>query len=919
MYYGGNGFDPSPGVQTDAPADYMFSGDSDPLQWGTQGAGTLFNWTEFNPDGLNNGGIAPGDRRFVQSAGPFTLKPGAVNNITVGIVYARSYEGGLFASVEALKVADTKAQALFDNCFRIMEPPMAPVLRVQELNNELILMLDNPKLISNNENETYAVEDNINIQDPNDSTEYDKFYRFEGYQIFQVRDDKSTITDLEDPTQARPVAQCDIKNGISRLINFEYDEGFGYSSPVEKVDGEDKGIRHTFRITEDQFATGSRTLVNHKTYYYIAVAYAYNNYKPYDPNDPTLLDGQKLPYLRSRINADGSALKPTAAVPHNPVPENDGTLQQATYGQTPRITRLDGFGNGRGQLAFTAETEEQIVAEGYMERPEYDYNGGPIQVKVVDPLNLADGYFECRFTDFENIDTASWFVVRYTEKDGDPIDTVFSERTITADNEQVIPQWGISVQIHQDKHYFANNGSGNLAAKYSDPLSATYEFADSSKRWLGFIEDNSALFPTNWIRAGIFNPDDCPPGTNGYLDECLYPDEVGLDPKEQYGKLLGGGIAPHKLVGHQGDFMPLAYPESFVSYTSARQRASLAFLPSIVIVITNDKNKWTRCAVVELGRDSTLNVNMGRPGKLRKSLSVDKNGKQAGDPGYNAAEGDFNGTQPTGMGWFPGYALDLETGARLHMAFGENSFLGAQNGADMEWNPTSEIVDGNGIPVMGGQHPVYILGTKVGYGNYSTEAPYYDGVNHWVYDQYMAANPQAYAELFESLMWIMNPILEEGHELRETDVRIEVNVSKEYKNYTASGLNGGKPMYSWSMKDIKTVTSSQDQLASVLDLINVVPNPYYAFSEYERNRLDTRVKITNLPERCTVTIYNVGGKLVRSFKKDNEITSLDWDLKNSDGIPIASGVYIIHVEVPGAGEKVVKFFGGMRQVDMENI
>jgi flagellar hook assembly protein FlgD len=106
---------------------------------------------------------------------------------------------------------------------------------------------------------------------------------------------------------------------------------------------------------------------------------------------------------------------------------------------------------------------------------------------------------------------------------------------------------------------------------------------------------------------------------------------------------------------------------------------------------------------------------------------------------------------------------------------------------------------------------------------------------------------------------------------------------------------------------------------SALDLINVVPNPYYAFADYERNRLDTRVKITNLPDQCTVTIYNVGGKMIRQYKKDNTTTSIDWDLKNSIGVPVASGVYLIHVDVPNVGEKVVKFFGGMRQIDLENI
>ena len=126
-------------------------------------------------------------------------------------------------------------------------------------------------------------------------------------------------------------------------------------------------------------------------------------------------------------------------------------------------------------------------------------------------------------------------------------------------------------------------------------------------------------------------------------------------------------------------------------------------------------------------------------------------------------------------------------------------------------------------------------------------------------------------------------------------------------------------MYSWKMDDISTVTQSDDQLKSALDMINVVPNPYYAFSQYERNRLDTRIKITNLPERCSVNIYTVNGKLVRSFQKDSPVTSLDWDLTNQKAIPIASGIYLIHVDVPGIGERVLKFFCGMRQVDLQGI
>jgi hypothetical protein len=41
-------------------------------------------------------------------------------------------------------------------------------------------------------------------------------------------------------------------------------------------------------------------------------------------------------------------------------------------------------------------------------------------------------------------------------------------------------------------------------------------------------------------------------------------------------------------------------------------------------------------------------------------------------------------------------------------------------------------------------------------------------------------------------------------------------------------------------------------------------------------------------------------------------------LKNYINIPISSGVYIIHVDVPGAGEKILKWFGVMRPVDLDN-
>jgi hypothetical protein len=157
-----------------------------------------------------------------------------------------------------------------------------------------------------------------------------------------------------------------------------------------------------------------------------------------------------------------------------------------------------------------------------------------------------------------------------------------------------------------------------------------------------------------------------------------------------------------------------------------------------------------------------------------------------------------------------------------------------------------------------------------------------------------------------------------------TDVTLKLRVNKEYKNYSnpsaiLGGPNNGKPMYGWSMDEIETQYGSRDRMAEVLEIINVVPNPYKAYSEYENNRIDSRVKITNLPERCSIKIYTAHGKLIKTFEKDSPETYQDWQLTNHAGIAVASGVYLIHVDVPDVGERILKAYIVMRQVDLQNI
>lgn len=92
------------------------------------------------------------------------------------------------------------------------------------------------------------------------------------------------------------------------------------------------------------------------------------------------------------------------------------------------------------------------------------------------------------------------------------------------------------------------------------------------------------------------------------------------------------------------------------------------------------------------------------------------------------------------------------------------------------------------------------------------------------------------------------------------------------------------------------------------DKVGVFPNPYYAFNPAETNRLVRFVTFNNLPPVATVRIFNLAGHKVRTLQKNDASQFLRWDLNNDDNFPVASGMYIAHIEMtlPSDGSKVTK-------------
>ena len=1061
MRYGGNAFTGNDVVGPEC--DFMFPGDSDPWNWGTNGMPPAGG---YNTDGKywseEQCGNAPNDRRFMQSAGPFTLEPGAVNYITFGVPWARATSGGAWASVELLRVVDDKCQALFDNCFKVIDGPNAPDLTIRELDQQLIIYLSNAPLsnnykekyieldpeipVSRVESESYHEEITVNVDGVDtvllspieqfNTTEifYDRYYRFEGYKVYQLANSEVGADELNNTNKARLVFQCDVRNNVTTLLNYEYDESLHANVPKMKVVGGDAGITHSFVVTDDKFATGDNpNLVNHQTYYFMAVAYSYNNYLPYSQEDVVGLLGQKKPYLEGRKN-----IQCYSAVPHKTV---NGTVLRASYGDKPSVTRLVGVGNGGNELELSDESVAEILSKGLADsytvtfaggdtivefndnnpeisepvlfghpdypvvyHPVYKAGYGPIDVKIVDPLNVRSHRYELWFNEMfeqytQNVtknseirgDSAARMVSRWWLKDLDEpeeegVNPIISDTTTIYDNEQMFIDRGISVTIAQpydigriwvgeffDAPQNANDPSPSNPENWHDyytvlapnngVITSSIEFEDPTNAWLDGIRDiDIADSYLNWIRSGSYASID-QNTTNDY--SCSAETGTGnnqpWDPNENFEKLAQRTWAPALLTSFwkQGG---VDNPGPLYG-SASRSNDNFKKTASVDIVFTSDTSKWSRCPVIEMCTDKNLSEGGIDRFALRQHASINPAGKTCEDLGIEPDPTDPNNPAyiaEHGMGWFPGYAIDVETGIRLNIAYGEDSYLEDLGGRDMKFNPaklqkatvdqlygeSSQLYDPaifrgtDSEPVFGGKHFVYIW--RVDSIPMISSSPYhnvknfaYDGgrllYNSFNYIQNLTNTGVArnlMGNLYKLVEWIGMPMGIEGMEwLPEgNDCRIRIRIAKPYApgyGYDLQTVNEDlmindlNPKYQFTIDGWDPVTNDPEKTEEDLDLVTVVPNPYYAYDVYEGNALTNRVKICNLPEKCVISIYTLSGTKVRQFRKDNDSPNIDWDLTNFANTPIASVFYLIHVkDLTSGGERVIKFFGAMRQVDL---
>jgi hypothetical protein len=902
LTYGGDGYDPT--VANDVIKFAFPNPPNEPNGWSMCRPGPEF------PNGF-----PAYDRRTVQSCGPFILQPGAVNELVFGVIWTPNMDYPC-PDMSKFFFADDMAQCFFSNCFELLNPVDAPDVDWVELDREIVGVLSNkPAPYSNNYQDSF--EELISCW----NHQGDSTYSFEGYLIYQLAGPDVTSLDLDDPAKARLVFQTDLKNGVKSVFNWKsmpnpnYDPTLPGSDdvlyyPELQMAGTDDGVKHSFRLTKDAFAKGDSQLINHKKYYYLAKAYAFNQYQPFDPLTQV---GQKTEYIDSRRKVRVYTVIPRTII--------DQGLN-AEYGDGLPITRIDGVGVGGNFMDMDDATLGKILNGSFTGEMGYKLGRGPVAVKVYNPLALVDGDYEITFSDEnmgnDKLDQQVRWQLRRLNSNDPPITSL---KLLDRANEEMFAPYGFSIALGQtlETGKCGPNGVGAIGAE------SAYKNANGPA-W--FASQHSEIKPSHYyFYRKVFE----------YLKEPVIGD-CGLLSLAQMGE---GHFVPYGLCKSDWNFPnPVYISPAWRNTINATITSDdwKAKLNNVDIFFTPDKRLWSRCVVVETFTQYPISYAKKENGGLATSVGDSKNFDLRNSPSVGKDDANGDGLPDPdgdgiGMGWFPGYAIDVETGKRLNIFFGENSaysdqsgFLdsypgGRPNGADMLFNP-NDLAELQGPATnnllryyAGGQHFIYVTNED------------YDGCAFLRTRFDPTVTPTNKIAALRRVTWTSLPVLAEGKSLLPlgqglipNEFKVKLRVENPYEVSVGTGDFNGYPTYRFRVKGMAPDLYSLEGQKPALALVNVVPNPCYNSTAYADDTGNGVVKITNLPARCTVTIYTLDGKAVRQIQRDEMpgqpfgtgieetqiLPDLEWNLKSAAGGQVGTGVYLIHVKAPGIGERTLK-------------
>lgn len=208
------------------------------------------------------------------------------------------------------------------------------------------------------------------------------------------------------------------------------------------------------------------------------------------------------------------------------------------------------------------------------------------------------------------------------------------------------------------------------------------------------------------------------------------------------------------------------------------------------------------------------------------------------------------------------------------------AFLEWPDGAqDNKWEPTADS--------LGGKEVLYIFNSDY---NATPVAPY-------TTTNLLLGMPTL------DVMYVWAPKLKTaGVSFRNGDVFTIYPYTVTRPEFTA-----GTPLY--YDVDTRAAIIGSTQIAidrNSLQDVKVVPNPYYGANSLESSVSGRFVTFTRLPRECSIKIYTINGDMIKLLQKNDNNSTMLWNMTNIENVPVASGMYIILVDAPGIGQKILK-------------
>lgn len=827
---------------------------------------------------------APGDRRQGMVAGPFDMAPGDVQEIVVAELAAGAFGTvDRLGAVQLLKFYDQEAQSAYDNFFEIPTSPTAPVVKVTELDEEVILTWDNET--------STAIES------------YDDLgYTFQGYVVYQY---PSSAASFEDATL---VATYDLNDGIGKVIGPQFDLDAGVVLDNVLKFGEDGGIQRSISITTDAF-NGDALLNNGTPYYFAVTSYAVNEDLAVVPN-----------YLESELIV-------REVIPQNNVP---GMVIEGSSGQglalthngtanaTVEVTVVDPAAvTGNNYEIYFDEQHYYLDKDGVWKETNYPDSIGKALAKPGDqspstliplpaifaPDNTLDIHLmvDIQAPDYNWVDG-----VKLTFPDGITINSAEDagdNHTFTPEIDGQTVTWGSKDTTYDGG--FSGGEDLSININFVEPtFSVDYEIWDDgwSKFYLDATGDSVYYNLGGGIVDGI--------GTVTLTGETGYQfkteqhwnvrDVTVGEPVLEDQRVFGGtNIYTDEWVGEGAatifDGLKATVDGNFAAPINF---LSTEFVNETSTVLSNNYSYDGEAIVL---------TNYTVFGGVITSYAIDNFG--VGTYSVDELQQDYE-IRYTGV--FEEKTINGQTvyevtsGGQMATCF---RMISAGALATNPLNPSPGTAEAFLIRV-----PFEIWNVDDPDNPYQVNFTYRDRERDGTENPFWAWN-------LDSRMYgiLVNTPYDPNQVIQVDGGEDEFNANATWvvvfrkSNYAvgdivkltyANPIQLGKDTWTFTAPNY---SYDATQAAQDVEDVNVFPNPYYGVNPNEINKYQRFVTFNHLPPRATIRLFNLGGQLVKTINKDDQTQFAEWDLLNENDLPVASGVYIAYIDMPELGKtKILK-------------